>query len=297
MVLSRNIKIILSVLSVFTLAAVSGGYYLSDLQNVSAFNPGVGEVLQYNGKGWVNGVYTQPSFQDNGFLYSKADTIASAGDVFTLDGNEVVVSADINPKVIARRNNAGAAYIQLENTSNHWWWYCNAANAGLEPAIADAAFFIRDLANVKLWSFETNTKSLVVEPTANLKLEGKETGLSSIVGLSADDKMGEITLSSDFTLSGDELSLSSQYEVITHTATIDFASIASSDYREVDVPLASVVDGDVINVATTDAIMSENVSVTAWGSGVDLITVRMRNYDMVNPYDPASATFKFTIIR
>jgi hypothetical protein len=80
------------------------------------------------------------------------------------------------------------------------------------------------------------------------------------------------------------------------TATLDFPSTLTQTSSDLTITLTGAVDGDAVSLGVPNAAVNANSCYTAWVSAANTVTVRFNNYSS-GAIDPASATFKVTIIK
>ena len=87
------------------------------------------------------------------------------------------------------------------------------------------------------------------------------------------------------------------------SGTLDFGAIGPNLSADLTLTVTGAVDGDeVIALGMTAAVISGgtncgNISFFAWVSGADTVTVRCTNHDLALTADPASGTFKASVLR
>lgn len=186
--------------------------FIEDITNVNIFGGQNGSVLTYDSA--KNTLYLAEyntsgidlsATSDHDILYNDNGNLAGSNN-FEYDGTNFTVSGSLNPRIKSYRNNTGAAYFELANTSNAWWWYSNGANAGFEPATANARFYFRNLANTEIFNIQfgaTGSASFVeVKNGATFRASTKGGTALSLAAYDAEQDLSDIAL-------GDRLSLSS----------------------------------------------------------------------------------------
>jgi hypothetical protein len=83
--------------------------------------------------------------------------------------------------------------------------------------------------------------------------------------------------------------------VLTATATLDFPSTAAQTSSDLTITVTGAAANNIAMVGPPTTV-NANTSYTAWVSAADTVTVRFNNYSAA-PVDPASATFRATVIK
>lgn len=86
-------------------------------------------------------------------------------------------------------------------------------------------------------------------------------------------------------------------KTLTATASLDFNSTAASSSSELTMTLTGAADGDAVSLGIPGAAVMPNSSFTAWVSAANTITIRFCNNDAANPQNPASGTFRISLIK
>ena len=83
---------------------------------------------------------------------------------------------------------------------------------------------------------------------------------------------------------------------LTNTATLDFGSVSAQSFADLTITVTGAATGDAVALGTPTTAIPAGIAYTAWVSATDTVTVRSHNYTS-GPLDPASGTFRATIIR
>jgi hypothetical protein len=86
-------------------------------------------------------------------------------------------------------------------------------------------------------------------------------------------------------------------KTLTATATLNFTSTAAGTSTDLTITVTGAVDGDAVSVGVPNAAIVGNGCFTAWVSAANTVTVRFSNNDLTNALDPASGTFRVSVIR
>jgi hypothetical protein len=85
--------------------------------------------------------------------------------------------------------------------------------------------------------------------------------------------------------------------IISATATLNFPSTVGGTSSDLTMTLTGAVDGDAIMIGVPNGSTVANGCFTGWVSASNTVTIRYTNNDLVTSYDPASGTFKATIVK
>jgi len=84
---------------------------------------------------------------------------------------------------------------------------------------------------------------------------------------------------------------------LSNTASLDFGNTAPSTSTDLTITVTGAVDGDVVSIGVPNGSTLSNGVFTAWVSAANTVTVRFTNTDALASLDPASGTFKVTVIK
>jgi hypothetical protein len=84
---------------------------------------------------------------------------------------------------------------------------------------------------------------------------------------------------------------------ITNTATLDFPSTAAGTSSDLTITVTGAADGDAVSIGVANGSTVANGCFTAWVSATNTVTIRFSNNDLVAALDPASGTFKATVLK
>jgi hypothetical protein len=85
--------------------------------------------------------------------------------------------------------------------------------------------------------------------------------------------------------------------ILSATATLDFASIAASSFADLTITVTGAVSGDTVIVNPIAGSATTDVVYTGWVSAANTVTIRASNVSSTTARDPASGTFRATVIR
>lgn len=81
--------------------------------------------------------------------------------------------------------------------------------------------------------------------------------------------------------------------ILTNTATLDYASIATLAYEDLTITVTGAKVGDSVALGLPAAPLA-GVVFNAWVSATDTVTIRANNYTGTSK-DPASASYRVTV--
>jgi hypothetical protein len=88
---------------------------------------------------------------------------------------------------------------------------------------------------------------------------------------------------------------------IIATATLNFGDIAPNSSADLTMTATGAVDGDVVSVGRANVVYAsgtnmDNITFDAWVSASNVVTVRCTNHSATNTANPASGTFKVSVV-
>lgn len=86
-------------------------------------------------------------------------------------------------------------------------------------------------------------------------------------------------------------------KVLSATATLDFASTNAGADTDLTITVTGAAVGDVVVLGIANASQVANAQFTFWVSAADTVTVRFHNGELLTARDPASGTFRATVIQ
>lgn len=86
-------------------------------------------------------------------------------------------------------------------------------------------------------------------------------------------------------------------KTLTATATLNFNSTSPGTSSDLTITVNGAADGDVVSLGIPNASIVSNGCFTAWVSAANTIKVRFTNNDLTNALDPASGTFRVSILK
>lgn len=86
-------------------------------------------------------------------------------------------------------------------------------------------------------------------------------------------------------------------KTLTNTATLDFGSTVAGAATDLTMTVTGAASGDVCAVGVPTGSSPTNGAFSCWVSAADTVTVRFINPDVLNPMDPASGTFRVSVIK
>lgn len=85
--------------------------------------------------------------------------------------------------------------------------------------------------------------------------------------------------------------------ILSATATLAFPSTAAGAKSDLTITVTGAVSGDCVSVGIPTGSVPANGSFFGWVSASNTVTIRYTNDDLLTAYQPASGTFKASIIR
>lgn len=85
-------------------------------------------------------------------------------------------------------------------------------------------------------------------------------------------------------------------KILSATATLDFASTAAQNSRDLTITVTGAAVGDTVWLGVPNGSVNANTCFTAWVSAANTVTVRFNNYSSAAS-DPASGTFRVAVIQ
>lgn len=86
-------------------------------------------------------------------------------------------------------------------------------------------------------------------------------------------------------------------KTLTASATLNFPSTAASSSSDLTITVTGAADGDIVSIGVPNVSVNANSCFTAWVSATNTVTIRFNNYQTVGAIDPASGTFKVSVIK
>lgn len=85
--------------------------------------------------------------------------------------------------------------------------------------------------------------------------------------------------------------------ILSATATLDFASIAASSFQDLTITVTGAASGDTVIINPIAGSATTDVVFTGWVSASNTVTIRASNVSATTARDPASGTFRATVIK
>lgn len=86
-------------------------------------------------------------------------------------------------------------------------------------------------------------------------------------------------------------------KTLTSTATLNFPSTVAGASADLTIAVPGAADGDVVALGVPNASTNVNTLFTAFVSAADTVTVRFQNANLVTTVDPASGTFRVSVLK
>ena len=84
---------------------------------------------------------------------------------------------------------------------------------------------------------------------------------------------------------------------LSATATLDYASIAAGAYEDKTITVTGAALGNAVSVGIPNGSMTADLVIFGWVSAADTVTIRVANISTTTARDPASGTWRATIIQ
>jgi hypothetical protein len=253
---------------------------------------GVGDIYKQTG-GTGNFIALNQTARDyygmtaapNGDIYAAVllgDIFIQTGGTANLNGGTLILQSGIGKGTGASTINFNTGTPQASGTSlqsaSTKMTILGNGNVGIGTTSPNAKLELSDTARGFLQPRMTTTQ---------------RTNISSpVVGL----QVFTTTDSSNYVYRGSGAGWQQVANEIFATATLDFPNTLTQTSSDLTITLTGAVDGDAVVLGVPNAAMSANSNYFAWVSAANTVTVRLNNYGILS-VDPASATFKVTIIK
>ena len=184
--------------------------FLGQLLNVSTAGANDGDVLGFKASvsGWRP--VAAPNLggtSDNQVLFNDGGTIGGQSEL-TWDGVDLKIEGTLNPTLRVERTNSGAAWVEMVNTSNLWGFYINGVNFGVEPEVAEGRFEIRSQGNDDLFTVQTASGIVEIEPDARLRVTGQDgDNVVNLAGFDSSNDLNTVTLGAGLSITGGTLAV------------------------------------------------------------------------------------------
>jgi hypothetical protein len=86
-------------------------------------------------------------------------------------------------------------------------------------------------------------------------------------------------------------------KTLTNTATLDFPSTAAGTVSDLTITVTGAVDGDAVSVGVPNGSTTTTGDFSAWVSASNTVTVRFANNNLLTAQDPASGTFRVSVVK
>jgi hypothetical protein len=141
---------------------------------------------------------------------------------------------------------------------------------------------------------------------------GEQNFIKMVGGSGGSTPMARIDNNGNYILAGDQTSfLNSTPLALPHvsyndakyaqklvgTSTLNFPSTAGGASSDLTITLTGATVGDVVSIGIPGTSVPANGTFFGWVSATNTVSIRYSNNDTLTSYDPASGTFKVTILR
>lgn len=84
---------------------------------------------------------------------------------------------------------------------------------------------------------------------------------------------------------------------LTNTATLDFPSTTAGNANDLTITVTGAAIGDAVSIGVDNASTLSDGEFSAWVSATNTVKIRFSNNNLVTALDPASGTFRATVIK
>lgn len=85
--------------------------------------------------------------------------------------------------------------------------------------------------------------------------------------------------------------------ILSATATLNFSSVAVNSFADLTITVTGAALGDTVSVGVPNGSLLNDISFFGWVSAADTVTIRCSNVSSTTARDPASGTFRATVIK
>lgn len=213
-----------------------------------------------------------------GIRGADATTVAAGGGTLTSGGVMVITTSVQSPSVMATSVLQLGSSIYADvgtkyHKNSYTYLWSSGSNGGVGPF--DMGYG-RHAANVmRLNDGSTGAGKLLIGPsTTTIGSELLHVDGSVVIGSSGTPIL----------------------KVLSATATLDFGSVAAGSFADLAITVTGAAVGDTAMVNGPAAVL-DDVIYNAWVSAADTVTVRAINNELVTARDPASGTFRATVLK
>jgi hypothetical protein len=228
--------------------------------------------------GWVTAFFSQSARTDLANTFSQAQTFS----------NSIRMSAGSSSSAALQFSaNAGTGIHSLASGLA----MALTCNGLVNSALGQNSFNINDGV---FFGFSSGNPEAV---SADVNLSRNAAGVMQL-GTTAKNALGSLLLT-NLTASG-TLQVGGGavvQNILSATATLDFASIAASSFQDLTITVTGAVSGDTVIVNPIAGSATNDVVYTGWVSASNTVTIRASNASSTTARDPASGTFRATVIR
>lgn len=115
------------------------------------------------------------------------------------------------------------------------------------------------------------------------------------VPASGDAAVGEVVKGDDTRLT-DARTPTTHSHWLTATATLDFGSVSAASSADLTITVTGAAVGDAVVLGVPNGSVTANTVFFGWVSATNTVTIRCTNNDAASAADPASGTFRATVL-
>jgi len=189
------------------------------------------------------------------------------------------------PELVFEYGSSGDQW-SLDNLNGVFRWVRNFASVPLQLSSTGQMSFTGSAANSML-QLKAGTATAGTAPltfTAGTNLTTPLTGAMEYDG-------------TEFYMTNSTASRTIVGRILKGSATLDFGSTAAGAVTDLTIPVTGAADGDVVSLSVPNTSQTATGTFSAWVSATNTVTVRYRIAALTGSEDPASGTFKVTVVK
>lgn len=238
-------------------------------------------------------------------LQAALDAKQDASTAVTLTGTATLTNKTLTTPRIAQINDSNGNSVLTFTAGTSPATNINVRNHSATPTIesvgtpSDVSLNIVSKGTSTIFVSPGNTSALqlsTVTSAANfLRISGATLGNpATILATGSDTNVSmNLTTKGTGTIQANGVPVATR---LTNTAALNFSSVSAQSFVDLTLTVTGAATGDAVALGTPTEAVTAGIAYTAWVSATNTVTVRAHNYT-AGPLDPASGTFRATIIR
>jgi hypothetical protein len=238
-------------------------------------------------------------------LQAALDAKQDASTAVTLTGTATLTNKTLTTPRIAQINDTNGNAVLTFTAGSSPATNVNIRNHASLPTIesvgtaADVSLAITSKGASNVSISPGNTAALQVFPVTSavnfLRISGATLGNpANILATGSDTNVSmNLTTKGTGTIQANGVPVATR---LTNTAALNFSSVSAQSFVDLTLTVTGAATGDAVALGTPTEAVTAGIAYTAWVSATNTVTVRAHNYT-AGPLDPASGTFRATIIR